>query len=136
MTNSFPHIRLDRDNQSFWTGGQGGELWIFRCPSCRYWIHPPGPICPRCLARDVRPEPVSGRGIVCTYTVNCHPWHPAFTPPYVVALVDLEEQPNLRLVSNLVEIAPDRVRIGMPVQVEFVAAGELFVPVFVPTEEQ
>ena len=37
------------ENEHFWTGGAEGELRFLRCTACRYWIHPPTPVCPRCL---------------------------------------------------------------------------------------
>ena len=65
---------------------------MLRCRACRHWIHPPAPICPACLARDVAPEAVSGRARVATFTVNHQPWIPGFDPPYLVAIVELDEQ--------------------------------------------
>jgi uncharacterized OB-fold protein len=50
-----------------------------------------------------------------------------------VAVVELEEQPGLRLLTNIVGCPPREVAIDMPVQVEFVERGAVFVPVFRPT---
>jgi uncharacterized protein len=121
-------------NRAFWTGGAEGRLLITRCADCGHWIHPPRPVCPTCLSRDVAPQPVSGRGAVYAVTVNHQPWHPAFPVPYAIALVELEEQPLLRLVSNLVDCDPAAVRAGMPVQVCFEQVEEVFVPLFRPRE--
>jgi len=59
-------------------------------------------------------------------------YHPAFEPllPYVVAVIELEEGP--RLVSNIVGIPPQEIQVGMPVHVEFLAAGDTALPVFRP----
>src|SRR5579884_3382569 len=114
-----PLPELDAWNRAFWTGGAEGRLLITRCGGCGYWIHPPGPVCPECLSREVAPQAVSGRGAVLTFTVNHQPWHPAFPPPYVIALVELEEQERLRLVTNLVDCDLGALRSGMPVEVGF-----------------
>lgn len=128
----FPAPLLTDDNRDFWTGGRNGELQIVRCNDCRYYIHPPSPRCPRCLSENVEPSPVSGRGRVYTYTVNQRAWSPGLEVPYVIAIVALEEQPDLRLMTNIVGCSADEVAIGMPVRVEFREQGEAFVPVFRP----
>lgn len=107
------------DNEHFWRGGAEGELRFLRCAACRYWIHPPAPICPECLGRDVAPESVSGDATVLTYTVNRQPWYPHLDPPYVVAIVELPEQDDLRLTTNIVNCEPEEVDFGMAVRVTF-----------------
>jgi uncharacterized OB-fold protein len=62
---------------------------------------------------------VSGRATVATFTVNRQPWIPGFEPPYVVAMVELAEERDVRLVSNVVDIAVEDVRIGLDVEVFF-----------------
>jgi uncharacterized OB-fold protein len=69
---------------------------------------------------------------VFTCTVNHHPFHPEVPPPYVIAIVELDEQADLRVVANVVGCEPDEVRIGMPVEVDFEPHGEHAVPVFRP----
>ena len=126
---------LDDRNRPFWTGGKDGALLIEWCPTCERWQHPPTGRCAACDG-EVEHRPVSGRGTVFTYTVNSHPYHPEVPPPYVIAIVELDEQPDLRVVANLVDIEPDDavVRIGLPVTVEFEDHGEHAVPVFRPAE--
>jgi uncharacterized OB-fold protein len=115
---------------AFWRGGAVGELRIQRCQACRWWVHPPLPLCPQCHDRKLGPEVVSGRGTVWSFTVNRYPWTPSLQPPYVLAEVELDEQPGLRLLTSIVDC--DDVRIGMPVRVQFEPAGEAWVPVFAP----
>jgi uncharacterized OB-fold protein len=55
-----------------------------------------------------------------------------FDAPYVVALVELEEQPGLRLTTNIVGCQVDDVTIGMPVVVEFEDRGDVSLPQFGP----
>jgi hypothetical protein len=124
--------QLDASNTPFWTGGQNGELLIRRCVNCRRWVHPPTERCPGCDGELVA-EPVSGNGTVFTFTVNSHPFNPDVPPPYVIAIVVLDEQADLRLPTNIVDCAPDEVRIGMPVHVLFEQHDDVFVPVFAPS---
>jgi uncharacterized OB-fold protein len=75
---------------------------------------------------------VSGRATVATFTVNHQPWIPGFDPPYVVAMVEIEEQPSVRLTTNIVGCRPEEVRIGMPVQVLFEHHDDVWIPLFEP----
>jgi uncharacterized OB-fold protein len=72
---------------------------------------------------------VSGHGSVYSFTINCQQWVPDL-PRYVVALVELDEQPGLRLFTNIIGCDPDDVAIGDRVTVDFVAAGEIWLPLF------
>jgi uncharacterized OB-fold protein len=126
----WPIPQVNDDNREFWTGGRDGELRIIRCSDCGYYIHPPSPRCPRCLGANVAPVAVSGRGHVYTYTVNERVWSPGLDVPYVIAIVELEEQAGLRLMTNIVDCPLDEVAIDMPVEVEFRDQGEVSVPVF------
>jgi len=125
-------------NRAFWTGGAEGELRIMRCQDCGYWIHPGRPMCPACRSRAVRPQAASGRGTVFSYAINHRAWRPGLAVPYVIALVELEEQEGLRLTSNIIGCEPAAVSIGLPVRACFVRAGDVaYVPLFEPdTSEQ
>ena len=120
------------ETEHFWRGGADGELRILRCSACRTFIHPPAPVCPECLGRDLAPEAVSGRGTVATFTVNHQQWNPTVTVPYVIALVEIDEQPSVRLMTNIVGCEPDDVRIGMRVRVTFDEREDVFLPLFEP----
>ena len=124
--------QLNDLNRPFWTGGERGELCLLRCRACKHWIHPPAPICPACLSREVAAEATSGRARVATFTVNHQPWIPGFAPPYVIAIVELAEQTGLRLTTNLIGCAPGDVRIGMPVRAVFEQHDEVWIPLFEP----
>jgi uncharacterized protein len=119
-------------NEHFWLGGRDGELRFLQCERCAWWLHPPAPICPRCLGRDLAVHPVSGRAEVHTFTVNWQPWIPTFDPPYVVAIVALPEQDGLRLTTNIVGCEPGEVFIGMEVEVEFEEYDGVWLPLFHP----
>ena len=110
----------DIDSAPFWDGLRHHRLSILRCRECRTFVHPPQASCPKCLSLDLTAEAVSGRGTVYSFTVVNREFAPGVKPPYVAALVDLAEQDGLRLVTNLVNVTIDDVRIGMPVRVIFV----------------
>jgi len=118
-----PQVRLapspTPESTPFWTGGRNGELLIDRCHGCGHFFHPPGPACWRCRSIDVAPEPVSGRGIVAAYTVNRQPWIPGLDPPYIVAMVELVDEPDVRLITNVVDVSMDDIHVGLPVEVFF-----------------
>jgi uncharacterized OB-fold protein len=70
---------------------------------------------------------------VHTFTVNHHTWIPGFPPPYVVAIVEIEEQASLRFMTNIVNCEVHDVRIGMPVRVTFEERDDgIFLPLFEP----
>ena len=89
-------------------------------------------MCPKCLSRELAPEPVSGRATVHAYTVNHQAWIPGFDPPYVVAIVTIVEQDDVRLTTNIVNCEPDDVVIGMPVRVTFEQREDVWLPLFEP----
>jgi hypothetical protein len=125
--------RVTDQNRHFWTGGAQGKLQFLRCRPCGTWVHPPAPVCPACLSRDVAASAVSGRASVVSVTLNHQPWVPASDHPYAIAIVEIEEQPGLRLMTNVVNCPPEAVRIGMPVRVVFEAHGDVYLPLFEPT---
>ena len=121
---------VTEENEHFWCGGADGELRFLRCRACSTNVHPPAPVCPQCLARDLSTAAVSGRARVVTYTVNHQPWIPGFDPPYVIAIVALDEQPGLRLTTNIVGCDPEQVHIDARVRVVFEERDEVWVPLF------
>jgi uncharacterized OB-fold protein len=126
--------QITSDSSAFWQGGASGRLMIHRCGACRRFFHPPAPMCPRCGSMDVAPEPTSGRGHVATFTVNHQAWKPELTAHYVVAIIELDDQPGLRLLSNVVGMPPEQVRIDMPVQVRFEQHEDVWLPLFEKVE--
>lgn len=104
-----------------------------RCGGCGRYVHPPGPVCPYCLSRDLSFEEVSGRATVASFTVNHQQWIPG-SDPYIVGLVTLVEQDDVRLMTNLVDVEPDQVSIGMEVEVVFEESQDVHLPLFRPVE--
>ena len=129
--------KFQEHNRAFWTGGADGQLLIAQCTGCALWVHPPAADCPDC-GGALAARPVSGHGAVFTYTVNHQPFNPTVPIPYVIAIVELAEQADLRIATNIVDCEPDSVYVGLPVEVRFerhdVDDDSLFVPVFAPRD--
>ena len=127
--------KLDERNRALWTGGFDGQLLIAQCADCGLWVNPPADDCPDCGGALVA-HPASGLGTVFTFTVNYQPFNPAVPVPYVIAIIELDEQAGLRIAANIVDCEPDSVYIGLPVEVRFerheVDDETIFVPVFAP----
>lgn len=119
-------------NRFFWTSGADGQLRILRCGDCGAWLHPPAPVCPRCLSAHLSPQIVSGRATVEAVTINYQPWTPEPEVPFAIARVSLEEDPAVRLTTRIVGVAPEAVKIGQRVKVRFEAREEQFLPYFEP----
>jgi uncharacterized OB-fold protein len=129
-----PRPAIDGDNEHFWLGGKLGKLQLKRCADCGHWLHPPLPICPICLSRNVVVEAVSGLGSIDSFTINYQAWHPMMPPPYIIGLVGLDEQPGLRITSNIYGCRTDEISVGMRVAVEFEERNGIWYPIFRPIE--
>jgi uncharacterized OB-fold protein/acyl dehydratase len=124
-----PRPPTTRDTQWWFDACKEGKLLIQRCTACNTLRHPPGPACAECHSFEWDTVEASGRGTVYSFVVTHHPQAPGFDYPLPVVLVELEE--GTRLVSNLIDIDPDDVEIGMPVVAELVAFDdELTIPQF------
>lgn len=124
-----PRPVINRDNAGFWEGVAAHRLLVQRCGDCATLRFPWLPGCADCGSREWDTIEASGAGTVYSYVVMHHPPFPAFDPPYAVGLIELAE--GVRIVSNVVGVPYDKVRIGMPVRLEFLRADEeLELPVF------
>ncbi len=122
---------MTADTQFFWDGAKRGQLLLQRCGACATLRHPPRPMCPHCHSLEWDVIEASGRGTVYSFVMPRHPPLPFFEDGYIVALVALEE--GVRIVSNLVDVAPEDAWIGLPVKVRFDSFdGDIVLPVFVP----
>jgi uncharacterized OB-fold protein len=123
--------RLDATNAFFWTSGADGVLRFLRCRECRSYVHPPAPRCPYCTSGELVPEAVSGRGRLHSFTVNYQEWIPG-SDPYVVGLVTIAEQDDVRLMTNLVDCPEAQLRVDMDVEVTFEQHDDVWLPLFRP----
>lgn len=123
---------VDDTNAFFWTPQPDGRLHICRCGDCGVYIHPPQPRCPRCKGANVAPQPVSGLGKVATYTVNRQVWMKGLQDPFVFAAVELAEQAELYVFTNIVGCPVEEVRAGLAVEVVFEDREDVRLPLFQP----
>ncbi len=130
MAATRPMPRLDNDNRAFWTGGADGELRLLRCQDCKTFVHPPKPVCRKCLSENVKAEAVAGTGVVDTFTVNHQKWVPGVEAPYVIARVAIDGAPGVYLTTNIVGSPVDEVDIGDRVRVTFENQGDVYFPLF------
>jgi hypothetical protein len=124
----------DMESKPFWDGLRDHRLMILRCDECNSWVHTPLAACPRCLSMKLTPQQARGRGIVYSYTVSNREMARGVKPPYVAALVDLEEQP-VRMLTRLVNIRVRDIRIGLPVSIVYFDVGNATIALFEPTGE-
>jgi len=137
MVSEPPPPRVTHLSLPHWEAAAKGELALQRCGACDRFRFPISPVCPFCGGLESTWQAVSGLGRVWTFAVVRRPMMPAFwlEPPYVVALVALDEGP--RYLANVVgERALDDVRIGTRVEVSFHDEGDgLTMPRFVIVDE-
>ncbi|OMI38711.1 bifunctional MaoC family dehydratase N-terminal/OB-fold nucleic acid binding domain-containing protein [Streptomyces sparsogenes] len=124
-----PRPVINRDNAGFWAGVAEHRLLIQRCTGCGALRFPWLPGCGACGCQEWETVEASGAGTVFSYVVMHHPPFPAFDPPYAVGLIELAE--GVRMISNITGVRYDEVRIGMPVELEFLRVdADLELPVF------
>ncbi|GAA2391610.1 OB-fold domain-containing protein [Streptomyces coeruleofuscus] len=133
-----PRPVVNRDNAGFWEGVARHELLIQRCTGCGTLRFPWLPGCNSCGGLEWDTVEASGEGTVYSYVVMHHPPFPAFTAsdhaaaaagPFAVGLIELAE--GVRIISNVVGVPYDEVRVGMPVRLCFRQYDdELVLPVF------
>ena len=128
-----PTPAANAETVGWWEKAASHVLVVQRCDSCGRTRHPPGPVCPVCRSTASSWADVPGTGTVYTYTVV----HQAFVAaladrlPYVVIVVELDGAGGARMVSNLVDAAPEDVEVGMKVAVVWEDMGpELALPRF------
>ncbi len=117
----------------FWDAARARRLVAQRCAACGYYNHPPRNFCDACLGRELAFTPISGRGVVYTFTVMHQRDVAGFESeaPFIAMVVELVEQPMLLMVSNLPIGERDRVRIGAPAEVWFEDRGDgVIIPQF------
>lgn len=107
--------------EPYWNAARSGWLALQRCVNCRAFNHPPAEECRVCHSGHQEFEPVSGLGMVETFSIVHRTFAPGFAErvPYVIAWIALDEQPGLRVFGNVIEVPVDRVDIGMRVEVVF-----------------
>ncbi len=119
-------------SQPFWDATKEGKFLIQRCTSCKEYTWTPQMACRYCLTETLVWSEASGVGSIYTFVIIHKAAIPAFSAPYVLAVVDLAEGPQF--FTCLTEVDPSEVVIGMPVEVAFVDVGPLALPYFRPSQ--
>ncbi len=130
---------LDDENaRPFWDGCARGELLVQRCDDCATLVHPPRPMCPHCRSLRRGWMVTSGRATIWSFVVAHPPLLPTYAElaPYPVIVVALDEDPTIRMVSNLVaaegaainSVDPATITIGEPVHVVFETIDDVTLP--------
>jgi len=119
----------DPIDAAYWDAARRGELVMQRCSACGRRRFPPRPMCPHCQSVNHEWQPMSGQGRIFSFVVPHPPLLPALAKiaPYNVILVELADDPSIRMVGNLVksaggevnEVDPATIQIGSPVRVVF-----------------
>ncbi len=132
---------IDSSSAPYWEAARDGRLLIAECAACAKVHHYPRPFCPHCWSEDVRPVQAAGTGTLYTYsTVYVNDLAPfADRLPYVAAIVELDEGP--RVMTTIEGVAPEHLRVGMPVTAVFHPVDDAdtdspYMTVFTPSEEK
>lgn len=116
-----PRVVPDENSAPYWQAAAEHRLVLARCSDCLAFSHPPDSVCPYC--GSTQPEfvftPVSGRGVVKSWTVVRRSFLPGFDLPFVLVDVELVEQDDLRLIGRLLLGAELSPRVGDAVTLAF-----------------
>lgn len=128
-----PQPAVSAESQPFWEAARRGELVLQRCRECGRLQHYPRGVCAHCWSDRLEWTRASGRGRIYSFTVTYRTQARGFRDrlPYVVAWIELEE--GVQMLANVIAEDPERLAIGMPVQVRFEPRGpDVRVPCFAP----
>lgn len=124
---------IEAESRPYWDAAAEGRLLLRQCQDCGAIHHYPRPFCPTCWSDDVAWIEASGSATLYTWSTVFRNDMAPFDErvPYVAAVVDLAEGP--RMMTNVVDVDPDALEIGMALQVAFrPIGGDLTAPVFTP----
>jgi uncharacterized OB-fold protein len=119
------------ETRPFWDALHAGRFSLQRCADCHKVRHYPRPVCDACYSMKADWVEASGRGTVHSWTITHHAFHPGFKAdlPFTLLTVDLAE--GVRMQAQARGIAPEELRIGLPVKVGFERVkDDLTLPVF------
>lgn len=127
---TLPEPRIEATTAPYWQAAAEERLLLPRCRSCGRVHHHPRGLCPYCWSADLDWVEAAGTGEVVTFSVVHQPPSPAFAVPYVLAVVELTEGP--RMMTNIIDVDPARVTVGMAVTVTFEQRTQTTLPQFRP----
>jgi uncharacterized OB-fold protein len=127
LVRRYPAVAIDHDNKEQWRAYLGHRLLVNRCLDCGHWHNPPRSLCPACWSERVEAQPVSGRGRVQWFTLLY-----SGGEPHPAVVVELEEQPNLRLTSTVIGCPPEQITCDLAVELAWQDHDGAPIPVFRP----
>lgn len=118
MLEGLAQINPSQRTREYWDGCKKRELRFQRCIDCGHFRFPPLSGCRDCGGTRAEWVPVSGRGRVFSYTIVVHPAIPQISEdvPYNVVVVEFDDAPGARMISNVLDVEPDEVQIGMELE--------------------
>lgn len=136
MNTAKPTPNPSRLTQGYWDQIQKRQLVVMKCQTCRATVFFPKAWCPSCLSTEMTWSPVSGLGTILTYTIVHQAPFDSYreSVPYVIALVEMADA-AMQMMTNIVNVAPEQVAIGMAVQVVFEERTRNGAPFLVPQFE-
>ena len=122
----------ERDSEPFWRATKDHRLTYQTCNACKEVVFYPKSHCTRCGSPDLKWNDSKGEGVLYTYSVVRANRSPLFRDdvPYTVAYVDLDE--GFRIMTNVIDVAPEQVKIGMRLKVKWDDQEEVALPYFAP----
>jgi uncharacterized protein len=123
------------ESKPYWDGMKEGKLMLPNCQDCGKAHFYPRVFCPHCHSNNLTWVQGSGKGKLYSFEILYRPFNRAVKvpPPYVLAMVELEEGP--RMLSNLVNVEPDPkvIKCDMPVEIVFSKlTDDMTIPLFQP----
>ena len=125
-----PAPEPDEVSAPYWQAARNRRLVMQVCQPCGTAQFPPDLLCHRCLGDELPFEAVTGDGVVYSFAIYTRSFDPAFDVPYALALVDLADHPEVRLMTNIVQTPLDEITIGMAVEVTFERRRDWMLPQF------
>ncbi|WP_043258999.1 Zn-ribbon domain-containing OB-fold protein [Streptomyces prunicolor] len=127
----------DRYSAFYWENAARGRLAVQACEECGQVQFPPNAVCESCQSQSLTARPVSGRATLYAMTVIRQAFHPAWKDslPYVIAQVQLDDAPGIRIQTNIVQADPADLKAGDPLEVVYEQRGDVTVPQFRPTQK-
>jgi len=131
-----PPPQPDEITRFYWEAAAEGRLVLQRCEACSRFQYPPELVCTYCQHEGFEPTEVSGQATLYSFAIVERAFHAGFVNqvPYVLAMVELAEQPGLRMLTNILDADPEELAIGMELELCFDAIGEQQLPQFRPAK--
>lgn len=119
-------LTTDQWTKPWWDAAKERRLTAARCASCGHFRMPPTPFCPHCRSQEIEWPTLTGRGILFSFTIVARAILAEMESciPYVPALVDFEDAPGARLITNIIDTPIDRIVVGAPVEVVYVERAD------------